>query len=64
MRHVENLSDIKHEVVHICEPEIGITLSDEEGISQDLMNCQEERGENSYFQVRNEMILNEDLIDF
>jgi hypothetical protein len=33
MRYDENLNDIEEELVCICEPEVGETLSDEEGRS-------------------------------
>jgi hypothetical protein len=49
LRHVENLRDTE-EVVHICEPKVGKTLSDEEGRSvKGLINCQEGRDEFSNF---------------
>jgi hypothetical protein len=52
-------------VVHICEPEIGRNLSDEEEVrsDEDLINCQERRDGFSYCQVGNEMRSLEDLID-
>jgi hypothetical protein len=42
-------------VVHICEPEIGRHLSDEEEVrsDEDLINCQEGRNGLSSFQVGN-----------
>jgi hypothetical protein len=41
LRHVEGLRDTK-EVVYICDPEVGKTLSDEEGRSiEDLIDFQE-----------------------
>jgi hypothetical protein len=44
LRYAENLSDT--ELVCICEPEVGGTLSDEEeGSVSDLINCQEGRDE-------------------
>jgi hypothetical protein len=57
LRHVENLSDIEEKVIHICEPEIGRNLSDEEEVRsvKGLINCQEGRDEFSNFQVGNEM---------
>jgi hypothetical protein len=62
LRYAENLSDT--ELVCICEPEVGETLSDEEGRSvSGLINCQEGRDEFSYCQVGNEMRSLEDLID-
>jgi hypothetical protein len=47
LRHVENLSDIEEKVIHICEPEIGRNLSDEEEVRsvKGLINCQEGRDE-------------------
>jgi hypothetical protein len=41
----ENLSGIEEKVIHICEPEVGRNLSDEEEMrsARDLMNCQEGR---------------------
>jgi len=40
LRNVENLSDTEGEMVYICEPEVGKTLSDEEGRSiKGLINC-------------------------
>jgi hypothetical protein len=32
LREVENLSEIEEKVIHICEPEIGRSLSDEEEV--------------------------------
>jgi hypothetical protein len=62
LRYAESLSDT--ELVCICEPEVGETLSDEEeGSVSDLINCQEGRDEFSYCQVGNEMRSLEDLID-
>jgi hypothetical protein len=62
LRYVESLSDT--ELVCICEPEVGETLSDEEeGSVSDLINCQEGRDEFSNCQVGNEMRSLEDLID-
>jgi hypothetical protein len=50
LRHAENLSDTKEELVCICEPEVGKILSDEEGRSvKGLINCQEGRNEFSNF---------------
>jgi hypothetical protein len=45
LRHAENLSGIEEKVIHICEPEIGKNLNDDEEIrsTRDLMNCQEGR---------------------
>jgi hypothetical protein len=65
LRELENLSDIEEELIHICEPEIGRHLSDEEEVrsDKDLINCQERRDGFSYFQVGNEMRSLEDLID-
>jgi hypothetical protein len=41
LRHMENLRDTE-EMVHICEPETGRNLSDEEEVRsiKDLINCQ------------------------
>jgi hypothetical protein len=42
LRHAENLSDTEEELIHICEPETGRNLSDEEEkrSDEDLINCQ------------------------
>jgi hypothetical protein len=62
LRYAESLSDT--ELVCICEPEVGETLSEEEERSVlGLINCQEGRDEFSNFQVGNEMRSLEDLID-
>jgi hypothetical protein len=62
LRYAESLSDT--ELVCICEPEVGETLSDEEeGSVSDLINCQEGRDEFLNCQVGNEMRSLEDLID-
>jgi hypothetical protein len=52
LRYVESLRD-EEDMVHVCEPEVGRNLSDdEEEISlEDLMNCQVGRVEIPYFQV-------------
>jgi hypothetical protein len=65
LRHAKNLSDTEEELVHICEPEIGRNLSDEEEVRsvKDLINCQEGRDGFSYCQVGNDMRSSEDLID-
>jgi hypothetical protein len=64
LRHVEILRDTE-EVVHIWEPKVEKTHSDEEEkISKDLMNYQEGSDENSYYLVGNEMRSIEDLIGF
>jgi hypothetical protein len=64
LRHVENLSDIEEELVCICEPEAGETISDEEGRSvTGLINCQYGRDEFSNSQVGNDMRSSEDLLD-
>jgi len=41
LRHVENLSDTKEEMIHICEPEIRRHVSDEEEVrsNKDLIKC-------------------------
>ena len=60
--YAKSLSDT--EMVCICEPEVGETLSDEEERSiSGLINCQEDRDEFSNCQVGNEMRSLEDLID-
>jgi hypothetical protein len=65
LRHVENLSDTEEELACICEPEVGETLSDEEGRSvTGLINFQEGRDEFSNFQVGNDMRSSEDIFDF
>jgi len=62
LRYAKSLSDT--ELVCICEPEVGETLSDEEERSvSGLINCQEGRDEFSNCQVGNEMRSLEDLID-
>jgi hypothetical protein len=62
LRYAEIFSD--RELVCICEPEVGETLSDEEERSiSGLINCQEGRDEFSNCQVGNEMRSLEDLID-
>jgi hypothetical protein len=65
LRHVENLSGIEEKVIHICEPEIGRNLSDEEEMrsTRDLMNCQEGRDKFLYFHMGDEMGSSRDLID-
>ena len=64
MRYDENLNDIEEELVCICEPEAGETISDEEGRSvTGLINCQYGRDEFSNFQVGNDMRSSEDLLD-
>jgi hypothetical protein len=64
LRHVENLSDIEEEQIHICEPETGRYLGDEEGRSEEgLINYQESRDGFSYYQVGNEMRSLEDILD-
>jgi hypothetical protein len=56
LRHDENLSDTEEELVRICDPEVGKTLSDEEGrLVKGLINCQEGRDKFSNCQVGNEM---------
>jgi hypothetical protein len=50
LRHAKNLSDIEEKVIHICEPDIGRNLNDEEGRSiKGLINYQEGRDEFSNF---------------
>jgi hypothetical protein len=63
LREIKNLSDTEEEVVYICEPEVGKSLSDEEGrSSEDLIDFQGRSSGISYFQVGNEMG-SVDLID-
>jgi hypothetical protein len=52
-------------MVHICEPEVGRNLGDDEekGSWKDLRNCQVSSEESSYCQVGNEMGSLDDLID-
>jgi hypothetical protein len=66
LRHVETLSDTEEELIHICEPETGRNLSDEEEKRsvEDLINCQGGRSELSSFQVGNERRSVDGLIDF
>jgi hypothetical protein len=65
LRYVESLKS-EEEVVHICEPEAGRNLSDdqEKRSLDDLRDCQVGSEESLYFQVGNEMGSLEDLIDF
>jgi hypothetical protein len=65
LRYVESLSDDEEEVVHVCEPEAGRNLSDDELRSlDDLKYCQEGRDEISNCQVGNKKrSLVDDLID-
>jgi hypothetical protein len=65
LRHTKNLSDTKEKVIHICEPEIGRNLSDDEENRsvKDLINCQGGRSELSSCQVGNGRRLVDDLID-
>jgi hypothetical protein len=55
LRELENLSDTEEELIHICEPEIGRHLSDEEEVrsDKDLINCQVGRNGLSSCQVGN-----------
>jgi hypothetical protein len=55
LRELENLSDTEEELIHICEPEIGRHLSDEEEVrsDEDLINCQVGRNGLSSCQVGN-----------
>jgi hypothetical protein len=41
LRHAENLSDTEEKVIHICEPDIGRNLSDDEEKRsvKDLIKC-------------------------
>jgi hypothetical protein len=62
-RHAKNISNTGRKVIHICEPEVGESLSDEEGRSiTRLINCQEGINEFSNFQVGNDMRSSEDLL--
>jgi hypothetical protein len=64
LRYDEKLNDIEEELVFICEPEVGETLSDEEGRSvTGLINYQQGRDEFSNFHVGNDMRSSEDLLD-
>jgi hypothetical protein len=64
LRYVEILKG-EEELIHICEPNIGRNLNDEEEkrLVEDLINFQGERSEISSFQVGNERILVDGLID-
>jgi hypothetical protein len=63
LRYVESLRD-EEEMVHICEPETGKNLSDEEERSvSGLMGCQEGIDEFLNCQVGNGMRSLEDIID-
>jgi hypothetical protein len=64
LRYVEGLRDIE-EVVHICEPEDGRNLSDEEEKRSldDIRNCQVGSEELPICSVGNDMRSLEDLID-
>ena len=55
LRHAKTLSDTEEELIHICEPETGRNLSDEEEKRsvEDLINCQEGRNGLSSCQVGN-----------
>jgi hypothetical protein len=65
LRHAKNLSDTEEEVVHICEPETGKSLSDNEDKRSvdDLKDCQKGNSELSDCQVGNDMRLAEDFIN-
>jgi hypothetical protein len=65
LRHIEDLIETEEEMVYICESNTGRHLSDEEEVRSDkyLTNYQESRDEFSNFQVGNEMISLEDLIE-
>jgi hypothetical protein len=64
LRYVKSLRG-EEEMVHICEPEAGRNLSDDEEKRSEkgLRNCQVSSEESSDFQVGNEMGSLEDLID-
>jgi hypothetical protein len=66
LRHAETLSDIEEELIHICEPETGRNLSDEEEKRsvEDLINYQGGISELSSFQVGNERRSMDVLIEF
>jgi hypothetical protein len=63
LRYVEDLRDTE-EVIHICEPEAGRNLSDEEEsrLDGDLIDFQVGRSELSSFQVGNEKRPDEGLV--
>jgi hypothetical protein len=64
LRYDENLNGTEEKLVFISEPEVGETLSDEEGRSvTGLINCHEGRDEFSNFQVGNDMRSSENLLD-
>jgi hypothetical protein len=65
LRHAEKLNR-PEERVHICEPETGRNLSDDEdemGSAEDLKHCQEGREEIPDFQVGKELRSTKDLTD-
>jgi hypothetical protein len=64
LRHTENL-DGPDEMVHICEPETGRILGEENGMGSNeyLKNCREGREEIPNFQVGKELRSAEDLTD-
>jgi hypothetical protein len=55
LRELEKLNDIEAELIHICEPEIGRHLNDEEEVrsDEDRIDCQVGRNELSSCQVGN-----------
>jgi hypothetical protein len=57
LRHAKDLNEPEEKVVHVCEPEAGRNLSDEDELRslEDLRDCQEGRTEISNCQVGNEM---------
>jgi hypothetical protein len=64
LRYDENLNEAEEELVCIYEPEVGETLSDEEGrLVTGLIKCHEGRDEFSNFQVGNDMRSSEDLLE-
>jgi hypothetical protein len=65
LRHAKNLSDIEENMIHIYELEVGRHLSDEEEVrlDKDIINHHKSIDGFSYFQVGNEMISLEDIID-
>jgi hypothetical protein len=65
LRHAENLNEPEEEVVHVCEPEDGRNINDDDELRslEDLMNYQEGRDEISNCQVGNGMRSLEGLIE-
>jgi hypothetical protein len=65
LRYVEDLGD-EEEMVHVCEPETGKNLSDDEEkrLLEDHVNYQEGRNESLDFHMGNEMVSLDDLRGF